>query len=197
MQDSSQIYQEAVLEPFTETQIYYKFCPNGDPCALRKFVDALAPPEVKAITCLRLAIEHDYIFKNNDVLPSLIFGAIPGKGPTYSSDIATDIGSLPAMQSLVELRLRILRITVEAEFADGDDGWIKFPTFSSKGETSKIEKWLRDLELRPVVGTMVAIYREPWPSFAIRQDDDKVPIPPWSTDEGLTKGRAEKERRYG
>lgn len=42
---------------------------------------------------------------------------------------------------------------------------------------------------------MVAIGRKPWPSFAIKQDDDTIRIPPWSTDEALEKVRVEKEKR--
>ena len=118
------------------------------------------------------------------------------KAETYFSDIARDLESLPMMQSLKELRLRTLRITIEAEFTDADDGRVKSPTFSSRGEIGKIEAWLRELELRLHVGTMVAVGREPWPPFATRQDDQTIRIPPWSTDEGLARGRAEKERQY-
>lgn len=221
LQASRQIYHEAVLKPFSETRFYYKSRPDGAPCALRKFVDALAPPQAKAITRLRLVMLHSYLWKSGNIVSSLLFGAIPckatvmklkglkdleivlapdilkeTKAETYFSDIARDLESLPMMQSLKELRLRTLRIAMEAESADADDGRVKYPTFSSKGEIGKIEMWLRELELRLHVGTMVAIGREPWPPVAIRQDDETIQIPPWSTDEGLARGRAEKERQY-
>ena len=221
LQASRQIYHEAVMKPFSETRFYCEFRPDGAPCGLRKFVDALAPPQAKAIARLRLVMLHGHILKSGNLHPSLLFGAIPSKttimklkglkdleivlapeffeetkAETYFSDIARDLESLPMMQSLKELRLRTLRITVEAKFTDADDGRVKFPTFSSKGEIGKIETWLRELELRLHVGTMVAIGREPWPPFAIRQDDEAIRIPPWSTDEGLAEGRVEKERQY-
>jgi hypothetical protein len=53
---------------------------SADDCGLRRFVDALAPPQAKAIARLRLVIEHAYMFKKNHILQSLAFGVIPGKG---------------------------------------------------------------------------------------------------------------------
>lgn len=157
-----------------------------------------------------------------NILPSLTFGVIPGKGTImklkglkdleivltpllfeetiashYLSELSVDFKWSPVMQSLEELQLRTLRITIKAECAgeDGGDGFVTFPTFSSRAETGEIEQWLRDLELDLHVGTMVAIGRKPWPSFAIKQDDDAIRIPPWSTDEALEKVRVEKEKR--
>jgi hypothetical protein len=162
------------------------------------------------------------LFKKNHILQSLAFGVIPGKGTImklkglkdleivlapllfeetiahrYLSELSIDVQWLPVMQSLEELQLRRLRITIEAEFAGEDegDGFVNFPTFSSRGETGEIEQWLRDLELKLHVGTMVAIGVKDWPSFAVKQDDDAIRIPPWNTDEALEKVRFEKERR--
>ena len=50
------------------------------------------------------------------------------------------------MQSLVELRLRTLRITIEAEFVGEDDEYVTLPTFSSRGETGEIEEWLKGVK---------------------------------------------------
>jgi uncharacterized protein YdaT len=44
------------------------------------------------------------------------------------------------------------------------------------------------------VGELVASGAEPVPSFAVRQDDDAIPIPPWSTDEATAKAWVEKAR---
>ena len=79
LQASRQIYHEAVLKPFSETRFYCEFRPNGAPCGLRKFVDALAPPQAKAIARLRLVMLHGHILKSGNLHPSLLFGAIPAR----------------------------------------------------------------------------------------------------------------------
>lgn len=189
---SRQIYHEALLKPFSEPRFYYNArSSRSDVCGLSNFVKALAPQQAKAITKLRLVVGQEYHLKGNATLEELVFGTLPGKGimtklkglkdfeivlvpvffeerhlEPYSTDLSLHFQRV-CMHMLEELRIRSLRITLKAEFANiGDDSDI-FPTFSSKGETEEIEKKLRDVELTLHVGTMVAIDRTTLPSYAI------------------------------
>lgn len=88
------------------------------------------------------------------------------------------------LQALPELRLKSLRMTVEAEY--GQTGMYekskRLPTFTSKGEIEIIKKWLRQTELNLQFGDDVVGMEEPVP-FGVKQIDDGISSPPWATPE--------------
>lgn len=184
-------------------------------CGLQKFLDALVPPQAKAITDLRLIIRHHYYAKDTQMPPKLIFGLLPVKGTImklkglkdleivlapgssqevrarrYLDDLSVTLPTFPGITALSDLRLRTLRVTIEADFGKGDDINDTFPSFGARGERAGIENWLRRFELELHVGFLVDLDREPLSPFAIRQNDDAIRIPAWSTDEAIQKNLA-------
>lgn len=219
LQTCRQIYDEAVLKPFTETRFQYNVFTHEKICGLQKLIDALVPPQAQAIARLRLIVRHHYYAKNNQTPLKLTFGMFPVKGTImrlkglkdleivlalgtsheirarrYLNDISESLPNLPGIIALSDLRLRSLRVTLEADFGGGDDINDTFPTFAARGEREEVEKWLRRFELELHVGSLVDLDREPMPSFAIKQDDDAIPIPPWSTDEAIERALAQRGR---
>jgi hypothetical protein len=220
LQTSRQIYHEAVLKPFSETRFQYNAFTMEKVCGLQKLTDALAPPQAKAIAHLRLIVRQHYFAKNNQTPPSLVHGVIPGKGAImklkglrdveivlaprivekirarrYLTDLSMTLPNFPGIIALSDLRLRSLRVTVESEFGKANDIYNFSPTFYSRGKTDEIEDWLRCFELKLHVGFLVDTDREPMPHFAIKQNDDAIRIPPWSTDEAIKKARVDRRRR--
>lgn len=223
LQTSRQIYHEAVLKPFSETRFQYNafhsmHCDRI--CGLQKLTEALAPPQAKAIARLRLIVRQHYRAKNNHTPPSLVCGVMPGKGTImklkglkdveivlaphfsekiqarrYLSDLSMSLSNFPGIIALSDLRLRTLRVTVESDYGKGDDIYNFIPTFYSRGEVDEIENWLRHFELKLHVGFLVDTDREPMPPYAIKQNDDAIRIPSWSTDEEIKKAPADRRRR--
>lgn len=88
----------------------------------------------------------------------------------------------PGMQSLVKLRLRSLRVTMEAEFD------ASVPTFGQRGGKDALEAWLRETEMRLHFGSVLSD-DTPLPDFGVVQDDERIPLPHWTTPEGIEKTR--------
>jgi hypothetical protein len=189
-------------------------------CGLQKLTEALAPPQAKAIARLRLIVRQHYWSKDNHTPPSLVYGVMPGKGTImklkdlkdvelvlapriiekirarrYLADLSMSLSNFPGILALSDLRLRSLRLTVESEFGSAKDIYNFIPTFYSRGEVDEIEEWLRHFELRLHVGVLIDTDRESMPPFAIKQNDEAIRIPPWSTDEAIKKARADRRRR--
>ena len=219
LQTSRQIYHEAVLKPFSETSFHYQAFTNEKVCGLQKFTEALAPPQAKAIARLRLIFRHTYWAKDDQTPPSLRFGVIPGKSTIlrlkglkdlqivlaprivekkaarrYLALLSQSLPNSPGIIALSDLRLRSLRVTVEGDFGKGEDVRDTWPTFAARGEREEVEQWLRRFELELHVGFLVDTDLDPMPPFAIKQNDDAIRIPPWSTDEALETARVERAR---
>jgi hypothetical protein len=75
-----QIYQEAVLKPFSEIPFYFIVCwtDKGWP-GLEALAEDLAPPQLKAFKRLRIVLEHVYFGLPNDPDRSVGFGRLPDK----------------------------------------------------------------------------------------------------------------------
>lgn len=75
-----QIYQEAVLKPFSEVPFYFivRWNDKGWP-GLEALAEDLAPPQLKAFKRLRIVLEHVYFGRNNDRCRSVGFGRLPDK----------------------------------------------------------------------------------------------------------------------
>lgn len=103
----------------------------------------------------------------------------------YLDDLSVALPNFPGLIVLSDLLLRSLRVTVEAAFGKGDDARDTFPTFAARSERQEVEHWLRRFELELHVGSLIDTERDPMPPFAIRQNDNAIRIPPWSTDEAI------------
>jgi hypothetical protein len=112
----------------------------------------------------------------------------------YLDDLSDSLPFYPGIIALSDLRLRSLRVTIEADFGLGNDVNDTFPTFAARGEREEIEKWLRLCELELHVGSLIDTERDPMPPFAIKQDDDAIRIPPWSTDEAIEANLATRKK---
>lgn len=210
LQTCRQIYHEAVLKPFSETRFRYNAFAHEKICGLQKLLEALVPPQAKAITRLWLIIRHHYYARNNQTPAKLIFGLVPVKGTImrlrglkdlevvlalstseevrarrYLDDLSVALPNFPGLIVLSDLLLRSLRVTVEAAFGKGDDARDTFPTFAARSERQEVEHWLRRFELELHVGSLIDTERDPMPPFAIKQNDNAIRIPPWSTDEAI------------
>lgn len=114
---------------------------------------------------------------------------------SYLVELQFTLPNFAGMIALKALQLRSLRVTMEAQFVRENDDHDMFPTFTDRGEVEEIERWLKRFELELHVGSSVAAGHEPMPPFAVRQNDDAIRIPPWSTDEALERVRVEREER--
>lgn len=88
----------------------------------------------------------------------------------------------PGMQSLVKLRLRSLRVTMEVEFD------YSVPMFGQRGGKDALEAWVRKTEMRLHFGSVLSD-NTPLPGFGVVQDDERIPLPHWATPDGLEKIR--------
>jgi len=106
--------------------------------------------------------------------------------------------SMGWLQALPDLRLKSLRVMVEAEICEMGRGEKRslFPTISSKGQTDTIKEWLRKTELDLHFGEDVVRVDEPV-LYGVKQNDDAISIPAWATAEGLEEylARPEEIRR--
>ena len=225
-----QIYQEAVLKPFSEIPFYFivRWTDKGRP-GLEGFAEDLAPLQLKAFKWLRIILEHVYFGRNNDPSRSVGFGRVPEKkakrkftglkdleivlNPQFWAEEEAHIycqhldkylvhdrdsyysQSMGWLQVLLDLRLNSLRVMVEAEICEMGRGEKRslFPTIFSKGQTDTTRKWLRKTELDLRFDEDVVRVDEPV-LFGVKQDDDAIRIPPWSTDEALETARVERAR---
>lgn len=75
-----QIYQEAVLKPFSEIPFYFmvRWTDKGLP-GLEGLAEDLAPPQLKAFKRLQNVLEHVYFGLPNDSCRSVGFGRAPDK----------------------------------------------------------------------------------------------------------------------
>ena len=77
---SRQIYQEAVLKPFSEIPFYYIVHWTDKPRpGLKGLIDDLAPPQLRAFKRMRIVLEHVYFGGNNDISRTVGFGCLPDK----------------------------------------------------------------------------------------------------------------------
>lgn len=106
----------------------------------------------------------------------------------FNPDHAYHSQSIAWLQILPELRLKSLRVTIEADH--GQVGMYEssrcFPTFTSKGQVETIKNWLRQAELNLQFGKDVIRDGEPVP-FGHRQIDDAISTPSWATPEEIKK----------
>lgn len=100
----------------------------------------------------------------------------------YISGLEKAFTLTPGMQSLVKLRLRSLRVTMEAEFD------ASVPMFGQRGGKDALEAWLRKTEMRLHFGSVLSD-DTPLPDFGVVQDDERIPLPHWATPEGLERAR--------
>lgn len=112
----------------------------------------------------------------------------------YLDDLSDSLPFYPGIIAFSDLRLRSLRVAVEADFGKGDDVNDTFPAFAARGEREEVEKWLRRFELELHVGSLIDTERDPMPPFAIKQNDDAIRIPPWSTDEAIENNLATRKQ---
>jgi hypothetical protein len=215
-----QIYQEAVLKPFSEIPFYHIIHWTDKVPGLEGFVDDLAPPQLRAFKRMRIVLEHVYLGENTEDCRCLKFGWLLEKkdmrkftglkdleivlnpqlwdeerGAEYLSHLDTHFvpdhnsyysQSMGWLQALPELRMKSLRVTVEAEY--GEYAMYErsrlFPTFTSRNEVEMIKKWLRQTELDLHFGEKAVTVRDRVP-FGVKQDDDAIGVPPWATAEAL------------
>jgi hypothetical protein len=215
-----QIYQEAVLKPFSEIPFYHIIHWTDKVPGLEGFVDDLAPPQLRAFKRMRIVLEHVYLGENTEDCRCLKFGWLPEKkvmrkftglknleivlnpqlwdeerGAEYLSHLDTHFvpdhnsyysQSMGWLQALPELRMKSLRVTVEAEY--GEYAMYErsrlFSTFTSRNEVEMIKNWLRQTELDLHFGEKAVTVRDRVP-FGVKQDDDAIGVPPWATAEAL------------
>lgn len=214
LQVCRQTHPEASLKPFTDMPFYYmnRASYKGLP-GLDAFVEALAPPQLRALSRMRFVVEHVYYELNTQIYRSLSFGNLPVKSTMqmmtglkdveivlspqlwdetearrYLDNLAESFREMDWIQTLRELRPKRLRLTVEADFHKHRyEKSEPFPTFASRGEAQMIGDWLRHRELQLHFGKRVAYGIEPVPPYGVQQNDRKVSTPPWATPEGIRK----------
>jgi len=96
------------------------------------------------------------------------------------------------MQSLASLKIRSLRVIIDAAFEESNHDTLT-PTFEERGGREMIEVWLRETEMRLQFGSVLAS-GAPVPTFGIVQDDEAIPIPHWAPPEGLEQTRIHDEK---
>lgn len=169
---SRQIYHEAVLKPFSQisfsslSRCYQKYS------GVQRFVDALMPAQAKAIVRLRVVLACGHSMPGEPRYPKLDIGPVPSMTTINKMEGLTDLEIVlaphidhedeaeaapllsgldgvfvltPGMQSLVDLQLRSLRITMEAVFVDEGQG--PTPTFTEREEVEEVKGWLRKTEM--------------------------------------------------
>jgi hypothetical protein len=77
---SRQMYQEAVLKPFSEIPFYFIVRWNDKAWpGLEGLAEDLTPPQLRAFKRLRIVLEHVYFGMKNDLCRSVAFGRLPDK----------------------------------------------------------------------------------------------------------------------
>lgn len=203
-----QLYHEAVLKPFSQISFAtLARCPEFY-SGVQRFVDALIPAQARAIARLRMTL-HNGPAHPQDPKQNMLIGPIPSKttlaklkglkdleivlAPIIEEEREADaslfvfglekaFASHSGMQSLVKLRLRSLRVTMEAEFD------YSVPMFGQRGGTDALEAWLRETKTRLHFGSALSD-DAPLPDFGVVQDDERVSLPHWATPEGIEKNR--------
>lgn len=214
---SRQIYHEAVLKPFSQisfsslSRCYQKYS------GVQRFVDSLMPAQAKAIVRLRVVLANGHSRPGEPLYPKLDIGPVPsmttinkleGLGdleivlaPHIEQENEAEVSLLldgldevfvlaPGMQSLLDLQLRSLRITMEAVFVDEGQG--PTPTFTQRKEVEEVKAWLRKTEMQLHFGYIVSA-EMPAPRSGVVQDDKAISLPPWATPEGLGETAREAE----
>lgn len=203
-----QLYHEAALMPFSKVSFAtLARCPEFY-SGVQRFVDALIPAQARAIARLRMTI-HNGPAHPQDPNQNLVIGPIPSKttlsklkglkdleiilapvievereadASLFISGLEKVFALTPAMQSLVKLRLRSLRVTMHAEFD------YSVPMFGQRGGRDALEAWLRETEMRLHFGSVLS-GDTPLPDFGVVQDDERISLPHWATPEGIEKNR--------
>lgn len=207
-----QIHHEAALKPFSEIPFYCIIRTGDRVPGLEGFAEALALPQLRALGRMRFVIENTYYGLNTEIYRTLASGRLPDRKVMqkfpglndietvlaarlwdetevrrYLANLTESIKSMEWMQVLRELCPKRLRMTIETEFSElGKNEKSKsYPTFASRGETARIDDWLRTRELQLHFGKRIANGDEPMPACRTKQDDDAISIPPWLTPEAL------------
>jgi hypothetical protein len=166
-----QLYHEAVLRPFARISFSNLAQLHHRHSGLKRFMDDLIPTQVQAIANLRLTVCTARSEIMDREYPNLQMGPVLAKSTVgrlkglknleivLAPDVADErhgdaslfISGLekafiqtPGMQSLVQARLRSLRVTMDALFQDV--GARETPTFIERGEREMVEAWLRETE---------------------------------------------------
>jgi len=208
-----QLYSEAALKPFsrisfaTQARLYDSYS------GIQRFVDALIPIQARALAHLRITIQNgpaSPLDPNQDML----IGPVPSKTLVAKLKGLTDLEIVlvpiieeepkvdaswfisglekafiltSGMQSLVKLRLRSLRVTMEAVLHE------PWPMLGERAERDAMEAWLRETEMRLQFGS-VLLDDEPLPNFGVVQDEKRITLPHWATPEGIERTRVGNEK---
>lgn len=174
------------------------------------------PAQAKAIARLRVILANGWYAPGEPLYPKLDIGPVPSKATMGKlkgladfqivlaphieqeheakatpllSGLEGAFVSTSGMQSLVDLQLRSLRITMEAMFVD-EGQELPTPTFTEREEVEEVKAWLRKTEMELHFG-YIASAEMPAPAFGVVQDDKAISLPSWATPEGLEEIRLE------
>ena len=208
-----QLYNEAALKPFSQISFATLARCDESYSGVQRFVDALIPAQARAVARLRMTL-HNGLPHPSDPNQNIVIGPIPSKttlakfkgltdleivlapiievereadASLYISGLEKAFTLNPGMQSLVKLRLRSLRVTMEVEFD------YSVPMFGQRGGKDALEAWVRETEMRLHFGSVLSD-GTPLPDFGVVQDDERIPLPHWATPEGLEKNRVRIEK---
>lgn len=213
---SRQIYHEAVLKPFSEisfsslSRCYQKYS------GVQRFVDALIPAQAKAIARLRVILANGWRAPGEPLYPKFDIGPVlsmttinklaglsdleivlaphidqehEAKATPLLSGLDEVFVLTPGMQSLVDLQLRSLRVTMEAVFVDEGQN-VPTPTFTKREEVEEVKAWLRRTEMELHFGYVLSADK-PVPGYGVVQNDEAISLPHWATPEGIEEIRLE------